>query len=103
MWLNIHIDEMQPRKSRYDHQEMNIMATINVQELATELDTDPRTARKFLRKVTPADAQPGKGGRWAIERRDLRSLKAKFAKFEAEAAAPEVPNDDAPEGDSTDE
>lgn len=94
MWLNIHIDEMQHRKSRYDQQELNIMAAITVQEFATELGTDPRTARKFLRKVTPIESQPGKGSRWSIEKRDMRSLRSKFAKFEAEAAAPEVPNDD---------
>lgn len=64
------------------------MAAITVQEFATELNTDPRTARKFLREVTPKDAQPGKGKRWSIERRDLRSLKSKFSKFiEAEQAA----------------
>lgn len=73
------------------------MAAINVQDLALELGTDARTARKFLRKVTPADAQPGKGGRWSIEKRDIRSLKSKFAKFQEELAekateenAPEV-------------
>lgn len=63
------------------------MATINVQELATELDTDGRTARKFLRSVTPKENQPGKGGRWAIEKKDLRSLKSKFTKFQEEARA----------------
>lgn len=63
------------------------MATINVQELATELGTDPRTARKFLRNVTPADDQPGKGGRWAIEKKDIRSLKSKFTKFQEAIAA----------------
>lgn len=61
------------------------MATITVTELATELTTDARTARKFLRSVTPIDEQPGKGHRWAIEKRDIRSLKSKFAKFQAEA------------------
>lgn len=60
------------------------MATINVTDLATELGTDPRTARKFLRSVTPADEQPGKGGRWSIEKREVRSLKSKFTKFQSE-------------------
>lgn len=92
------------------------MATITVTEFATELDTDARTARKFLRSVTPADAQPGKGSRWEIEKRDIRSLKSKFAKFtaandqakldrelakrestaEVAAEAPEAGNDDEP-------
>lgn len=63
------------------------MATITVTDLATELDTDARTARKFLRSITPAEAQPGKGSRWSIEKREVRSLKSKFARFTAEAEA----------------
>lgn len=65
------------------------MATITIADLATDLNTDARTARKFMRSVTPADSQPGKGSRWAIEKRDLRSLRSKFTKFlEAAAEAP---------------
>jgi hypothetical protein len=62
------------------------MATISVAEFAIAIDTDPRTARKFLRAVTPKDAQPGKGSRWGIEKRDIRSLTSKFKKFEEAAA-----------------
>lgn len=58
------------------------MASITVKEFATELGTDGRTARKFLRSVTPADEQPGKGGRWEIEKKNLRSLKSKFTAFQ---------------------
>lgn len=74
------------------------MATIlTVTDLAARLDTDARTTRKFLRTITPADAQPGKGSRWSIEAKQVQSLKAKFKKFQAEAeakapeAAPEAP------------
>jgi len=59
------------------------MATITITELATALDTDARTTRKFLRSITDADAQPGKGSRWAIEKREVRSLVSKFKKFTA--------------------
>lgn len=63
------------------------MATITVADLAADLNTDARTARKFLRSITPKDAQPGKGSRWAIEKREVRSLRSKFSKFqEAEEA-----------------
>jgi hypothetical protein len=86
------------------------MATINVTELATELDTDGRTARKFLRSITPKDEQPGKGSRWSIEKRDVRSMKSQFTKFQAAQAqakldrelakkadeAPEVEGDEEP-------
>jgi len=57
------------------------MAQITVADLATELGTDPRTARKFLRSITPKDDQPGKGSRWAIEKAQVRSMKSKFANF----------------------
>lgn len=66
------------------------MATINISEFATIIEATPRDARKFLREVTPDDAQPGKGGRWAIEKRDLRSLRSKFAKWDDARNAPDV-------------
>lgn len=60
------------------------MAQINVTELAQELETNTRTTRKFLRSITPKDEQPGKGGRWHIEKRDVRGLKKKFETFQTE-------------------
>ena len=57
------------------------MATINIQDLSTALEANPRTVRKFLRSVTPVEDQPGKGGRWQIEKKNLRSLKKQFATF----------------------
>lgn len=57
------------------------MATINIQDLSTALEANPRTVRKFLRSVTPVEDQPGKGGRWQIEKKDLRSLKKQFETF----------------------
>lgn len=77
------------------------MATLNIKELSEALEANPREVRKFLRKITPADEQPGKGGRWAIEKRAVRSLTRQFAEYAAEK---EVPNDDAPdEGDASEE
>lgn len=61
------------------------MATMTTAEFATELDANPKYARKFLR----ADYRergietPGKGSRWAIERRELKGLKSRFAKWDA--------------------
>lgn len=48
-------------------------------ELATELGTDPKTTRKFLRSLTTDRA--GKGGRWVIEDSDLPILKERFANW----------------------
>lgn len=72
------------------------MATIlNVTELAETLETTPRTARKFLRSITPVEEQPGKGGRWQIKKADVRSLTKKFATWQDEhTRTPEVPADD---------
>lgn len=75
------------------------MATITVTELATALDAPAREVRKFLRSITPLDEQPGKGGRWSIEKSKVRSMKSQFAKYEAAKATPEVPTDDAPDAD----
>lgn len=60
------------------------MATITINELATDLDSTPREVRKFLRSVTPVEEQPGKGHRWQIEKRQVRGLKTQFAKHQAE-------------------
>ena len=75
------------------------MATINVSEFASIIEATPRDARKFLREVTPDDAQPGKGGRWAIEKRDVRSLRSKFAKWDADRKAPANDAEEPAEGD----
>jgi len=71
------------------------MATIlNITELSTELETTPRVARKFLRSVTPVEDQPGKGGRWEIQKGQLRKLRKQFEGFKESMRTPEVPEDD---------
>lgn len=73
---------------------------ITTAQLANELDTTPRTARKFLRSITERDAQPGKGSRWMIEKRELASLRKKFAAYAAAQEAKALAAaDDAPETD----
>lgn len=64
------------------------MAQITTTEFAAELGTDTRTARKFLRSITPKDEQPGKGSRWAIEgnKRSLTSMKKQFNEWSAKQA-----------------
>jgi hypothetical protein len=72
------------------------MTAINVTELATELGTDPRTARKFLRSITPKENQPGKGSRWSIEKKSLASLRKQFATYlEARRSANDEDADEA--------
>ena len=58
---------------------------ITAAELASELGTDGRTARKFLRSITPRDEQPGKGRRWGIDggKRNIAKMRKQFAEFAA--------------------
>lgn len=84
---------------------MIIMATIlNTTQVAEKLETTPRTLRKFLRSPDGFDSKVGKGQRWSIEAKDMRSLTKRFnawkatneAKNEVDAPeAPETPSDDA--------
>lgn len=71
------------------------MATITPKELALALDTDARTVRKFLRSTQGLDMKVGKGHRWAIEAKQVRSLKARFSKW-VEATNATTDADDAP-------
>lgn len=63
---------------------MTAAATLTPAALAIELGTDARTTRKFLRSITPKDAQPGKGSRWAIKgtKTEIAAMKKKFIAFE---------------------
>jgi hypothetical protein len=67
--------------------------TITPAALALECETTPRTVRKFLRSDQGMGMKVGKGQRWAIEARQVRSLKAKFEKWNATNA----PADNAPD------
>jgi hypothetical protein len=69
------------------------MATITVTELAATLETDPRTTRKFLRSITAKADQPGKGSRWSIEKKSVRSLTSQFKKWTADNEAAKAARD----------
>lgn len=62
--------------------DMTTTAPLTPAALATELGTDPKTCRAFLRSITPRDEQPGKGGRWA-----LKGTKTEIAKFRKQFTA----------------
>jgi len=83
------------------------MATMNTTEVALALDTDPRTLRKFLRSPEGFDSRVGKGARWSIEKREMRSLAKRFAKWDEARKAPATDESDiaadAPEAPATDE
>ena len=59
-------------------------ATLTPKELASRLNTDPKTIRKFLRSL--ASERPGKGGRWAIPTDMVPTLETKFADWNARSA-----------------
>lgn len=66
------------------------MAQFTTAEVAAKFDTTPRTLRKFLRsdaKVRDAaDSLPGKGSRYMIEGKDLKSMGSRFTKWTAAQA-----------------
>ena len=67
--------------------------TLTPKELAVELNSDPRTVRKFLRECARAAEveTPGKGSRWAIESKHVRTLRTGFQRWsERGAKAAEV-------------
>lgn len=79
------------------------MAAMTAQELATELGTDARTIRKFLRSVTDKENQPGKGARWSIEKKHLRTLRKQYTDWDAarQTAADEAEVDENETEDAT--
>lgn len=61
------------------------MATLTIKDAAAKIGTDPRTLRKFLRSpANDTECQPvGKGARYAIEAKVMRSLTKKFEAWDA--------------------
>ena len=68
------------------------MAEITTAEFAAELGTDTRTARKFLRSVTPKEEQPGKGSRWVLDGRkaSLNKMRKQFNEWNSAQAEAKV-------------
>lgn len=64
--------------------------TLTPKELAQRFDSDARTVRKFLRSEI---GTVGKGQRWAIEAKQVRSLKAKFAKWDDARKTNDTPDE----------
>ena len=64
------------------------MASMTTNEFATELGTDSRTLRKFLRSITPKDDQPGKGSRWELDgsKRNITKTQKQFREWSAKQA-----------------
>lgn len=54
---------------------------LTTKEVAEELGTDGKTLRKFLRSHLPKDAQPGQGGRYAFDKKDIAGLKKAWVKW----------------------
>lgn len=51
---------------------------LSAKQVAKELDTNPRTLRKFLREHLEKEYLPGQGGRYVFFRKDLPKLKKAF-------------------------
>lgn len=70
------------------HEGLMTMSTMTPTEFASEVNSDGRTVRKFLRSITPKENQPGKGSRWVLEgnKRELTKLKKQFTEWSATQA-----------------
>lgn len=80
------------------------MSTMTTADVAADLNTDPRTLRKFLRSDAAKSITPvGKGKRYTFTKGDMRSLRSQFAAWSAPKVAAEAPAAPAEgEGDATD-
>lgn len=67
---------------------MTKTAELSTAQFASEIGTDPKTLRKFLRSTTPREEQPGKGGRWVLPGTKTAIARARkdFAKWQKEQA-----------------
>lgn len=66
--------------------ERDAMTTITPKEFAAKVGSDGRTVRKFLRSPEGLDAKVGKGQRWTIEAKQVKSLTTRFNKWIAAKA-----------------
>lgn len=57
------------------------IATMTTQELADQLGTSPRRLRKFLRSEGSPVERVGKGHRYALEARKVKSLQKSFQRW----------------------
>lgn len=57
------------------------MATITPKEFAAKVGSDGRTVRKFLRSDAGFGDKVGKGQRWAIEAKQVKSLTTRFNRW----------------------
>lgn len=57
--------------------------SMSAKEVAREFGTEPRTFRKFLRSITDREMQPGQGGRWTFEQKELKKLKKQYDEWSA--------------------
>ena len=93
-----HRIDRDPRSTITKGEPIMTATTITPAQLADELNTDPRTLRKFLRANARSNGveTPGKGSRWALDgsKRSIASYAKKFAAWdEARKAALEAKTD----------
>ena len=60
--------------------------TLSPKDLATILDTDSKTVRKFLRAIIAEDHRPGKGSRWVLTSDLVPALTERFNNWKTNKA-----------------
>jgi hypothetical protein len=65
------------------------MQSITPAELAELVHTDQKRVRKFLREITPKEAQPGRGRRWNLkgDKRSITRLQKQYDNWSSHAKA----------------
>jgi len=65
--------------------------TMTAKELAAELNTDPKSFRRFLRSRT--DDRAGKGGRWVFDAKAADDIRQAWATRTTKGTTPELKED----------
>lgn len=68
------------------------IATLSAKEMATELETDPKSFRRFLRALT--DDRAGKGGRWVFDAETADLIRTAWAAKAAKGTTPTISDDE---------
>ena len=72
-------------------QNTNTEVTMTAKELASELNTDPKSFRRFLRSRT--DDRAGKGGRWVFDAEAADAIRKAWNERSTKGTTPTISED----------
>ena len=68
------------------------VTTLSAKEMATELGTDPKAFRRFLRSLT--EDRAGKGGRWIFDPTTADAVRTAWAAKSTKGTTPSISDED---------